>query len=66
MNKERKKELTNFALQVAKNELSEGKDFDIKLGLSRLKPTFQELIMLDDLVQEFMKKIKKGEIKNEG
>ena len=66
MNKERKKQLTNFALQVAKNELSEGKDFDIRLGLSRLKPSFQELMILDDLVQDFMEKIKKGEIKNEG
>lgn len=66
MNKKRKQQLTNFALQVAKNELSEGKDFDIRLGLSKLKPTFEELMMLDDLIQEFMEKVKKGEIKNEG
>ena len=61
MKNERKQRLTNFALSIAKGELE--KQEDIMFELSKIHPTFQELIMLDDLVQDFMKKIEKGEIK---
>ncbi len=63
MGKERKKQLTDFSLDVAKNKFT---DDEIMTKLLLMRPTFQELIFMDDLIQDFMKKIEKGEIKNEG
>jgi len=63
MNKERKKQLTDFSLEVAKNKFT---DDEMMTKLMLMRPTFQELIFMDDLIQNFMEKIEKGEIKYEG
>ena len=63
MKDERKKQLTNFALDVAKNKIT---DDEMTMKLMLIRPTFEELIFMDDLIQNFMKKLEKGEIKNEG
>ena len=63
MKNERKKQLTNFALDVAKNKFT---DDEMMTKLMLIRPTFEELIFMDDLIQDFMKKLEKGEIKNEG
>ena len=63
MRKERKKQLTDFSLDVAKNKFT---DNEMMTKLLLMRPTFEELIFMDDLIQDFMEKIEKGEIKNEG
>ena len=63
MGKERKKQLTDFSLDVAKNKFT---DDEMMTKLLLMRPTFEELIFMDDLIQDFMEKIEKGEIKNEG
>lgn len=63
MGKERKKQLTDFSLDVAKNKFT---DDEMMTKLLLMRPTFEELIFMDDLIQDFIEKIEKGEIKNEG
>ena len=62
MKEKRKQELTEFALWVAKENYTED-ELTEKTVAMRL--SFEEFIIVDDLVQKFMDKIKKGEIKNE-
>ncbi len=62
MKEKRKQELTKFALWVAKENYTED-ELTEKTVAMRL--SFEEFIIVDDLVQKFMDKIKKGEIKNE-
>lgn len=59
MRKDRKEILTNFSKQVAQDKY---RDDELMEELVKLKPTFEELIYMDDLIQ----KILEGEIKNEG
>lgn len=59
MRKDRKEILTNFSKQVAQDKY---RDDELMEELFKLKPTFEELMYMDDLIQ----KILEGEIKNEG
>ena len=58
----RKKQLEVFAEEVAKNKYTEDEMME---KLISMRPTFQELIFMDDLIQQLIEEDKKGEMKNE-
>ncbi len=58
MRNERKKVLVNFAKEVAQDKY---RDDELMEKLSELKPTFEELIFMDDLIQNILE----GEKENE-
>ncbi len=67
MNKERKKQIINFCIQMARDELDEKLSDTEKMdkmnsALNALRPNPVEFAMMTDLVDEFVDKIKKGEI----
>ncbi len=59
MRNERKKVLVNFAKEVAQDKY---RDDELMEKLGKLKPTFEELIFMDDLIQKLLE----GEKENEG
>lgn len=59
MRNERKKALVNFAKEVAQDKY---RDDELMEELRKLKPTFEELIFMDDLIQNLLE----GEKENEG
>ena len=66
MKDERKQQLINFCIEVAKyecdNTLSENDKIEkINLGMSKIRPSFMETIMMDELVSDFIEKIERGE-----
>lgn len=60
MKEKRKQQLTEFALWVAKENYTEDELVDKTVAL---RMNFSEFIYVDELVQNFMELIKKGEIK---
>ena len=67
MNKERKKQIINFCIQMARDEfdekLSDTEKMDkMNSALNALRPNPVEFAMMIDLVDKFVDKIKKGEI----
>jgi len=60
MKEKRKQQLTEFALWVAKENYTEDELIDKTVAL---RMNFSEFIYVDELVQNFMELIKKGEIK---
>lgn len=60
MKEKRKQQLTEFALWIAKENYTEDELVDKTVAL---RMNFSEFIYVDELVQNFMELIKKGEIK---
>ncbi len=60
MKEKRKQQLTEFALWVAKENYTEDELIDKTVAL---RMNFSEFVYVDELVQNFMELIKKGEIK---
>ena len=60
MKEKRKQQLTEFALWVAKENYTEDELIDKTVAL---RMNFSEFVYVDELVQNFMESIKKGEIK---
>lgn len=60
MKEKRKQQLTEFALWVAKENYTENELIDKTVAL---RMNFSEFVYVDELVQNFMELIKKGEIK---
>ena len=60
MKEKRKQQLTEFALWVAKEDYTEDELVDKTVAL---RMNFSEFVYVDELVQNFMELIKKGEIK---
>lgn len=60
MKEKRKQQLTEFALWVAKENYTEDELVDKTVAL---RMNFSEFVYVDELVQNFMELIKKGEIK---
>lgn len=58
----RKKQLEAFAEEVAKNKYTENEMME---KLVSMRPSFQELIFMDDLIQQLIEENEKGEMKNE-
>lgn len=60
MKEKRKQQLTEFALWVAKENYTENELVNKTVAL---RMNFSEFVYVDELVQNFMELIKKGEIK---
>lgn len=60
MKEKRKQQLTKFALWVAKEDYTEDELVNKTVAL---RMNFSEFVYVDELVQNFMELIKKGEIK---
>ena len=60
MKEKRKQQLTEFALWVAKEDYTEDELVNKTVAL---RMNFSEFVYVDELVQNFMELIKKGEIK---
>lgn len=66
MKDERKQQLIKFCIEVAKyecdNTLSENDKIEkINLGMSKIRPNFMEIVMMDGLISDFIEKIERGE-----
>ena len=67
MNKKRKQDIVNFCIQIAKDELNEELTYDQKINrmeaeLDKIRPSPIEFAIINDLIDNFIDKIKKGEI----